>query len=97
MSGNHNRPTTNSRFILQDPPTLGDRYSGIPERLLDKARAAKELVYQNQTKQTSSRIRLPVVPKGISLAVFSTAISELQGRLGAANVVLNDQALDDGW
>ncbi|POR33555.1 Putative aryl-alcohol oxidase vanillyl-alcohol oxidase [Tolypocladium paradoxum] len=97
MPGDDGRLTALSTFPVQDPPTLHDRYSGIPERLLEKARKAKEQVYRNQTKQISSRVRLPVVPKGISHSAFGAAIRELQGRLGTANVVLNDQALDDGW
>ena len=88
---------TDSKVSVADPPTLHDKYSGIPERLLEKAREAKRLVYQNQSKNVRSRVHLPVVPVGISQPAFNVAIAELRDQLGHSNVVSNDQPLDDGW
>jgi hypothetical protein len=84
--------------VFSDPPTLELKYSGIPERLLEKARKTKQLVFQNQTKEShTKRERDLAIPKGVSKRAFSDAISELQGILGAQYVVLNDKALEDGW
>lgn len=97
MSGAASSPAISSQTSASDPPTLRNKYSGIPERLLDKARKAKQLVYQNQSKPISNRSCLPVVPLGISQPAFSNAIAELQDHLGDSNVVINDKPLDDGW
>ena len=92
-----NLPTA-SNAAAPDPPTLSQSYSGIPERLLNKARNAKKLVYENQTKGISCRrIRGPVIPKGITQPLFDAAIQELQSQLGNEHVVVNDQPLVDGW
>lgn len=95
--GDISRLGADVKVTVADPPTLRDKYSGIPERLLEKARNAKRLVYQNQTKKASDRIRLPVVPLGLSQPTFNSAIGELRAQIGDANVVINDQPLDDGW
>lgn len=85
-------------LAVPDPPTLHQRYSGIPQRLLGKARKVKEAVYLNQTQAASEdRVQLPVIPKGITEPLFNKAIEELRGQLGRDNVVLNDQPLVDGW
>lgn len=91
------RLAANPNSPISDPPTLRDRYSGIPDRLLGKACKAKQQVFENQTKDIDPRARLPVIPKGISLPLFNAAISELQVQLGSENVVVNDQPLVDGW
>ena len=96
---------TNSRYEphsaagpVPDPPTLEERYSGIPERLLDKARKTKKQTFQNQTKGLRDlRTRLPVLPQGVNEGTFNQAIEDLRNRLGADNVVINDQPLSDGW
>ncbi|KAH6990063.1 hypothetical protein EDB80DRAFT_816120 [Ilyonectria destructans] len=91
------RLAANPNSPISDPPTLRDCYSGIPDRLLGKARKAKQQVFENQTKDIDRRARLPAIPKGITLPLFNAAIGELQLRLGAENVVVNDQPLVDGW
>ena len=83
---------------LTDPPTLQQKHSGIPERLLDKARAAKARAFENLTIDISSpRKSLPVLPKGVKQASFDKAIAELGEALGKENVVINDKPLVDGW
>lgn len=94
MSGDSSHATP---ALVKDPPTIREKYSGIPERLLDKARKSKQQLFQNQSKTINSRVRLPVVPQGVSQAAFNAAIAELRSQLGDANVVLNDHPLDDGW
>ncbi|KAJ3546566.1 hypothetical protein NM208_g1938 [Fusarium decemcellulare] len=83
---------------LPDPPTLSERYSGIPNRLLSKARQVKASVYQNQTKEAQTqRICSPALPDGIAQQTFNRAIHELRTELGERHVVINDQPLVDGW
>ena len=48
-----------------DVPTLPASHSGIPTYLLDKARKAKEGIFEGRTKPQNERQRLPVVPQGI--------------------------------
>ncbi|KAK7425138.1 hypothetical protein QQX98_000052 [Neonectria punicea] len=98
MSKSSGHSSLGSENALQDPPTLSERYSGIPERLLGKARGVKALVYQNQTKEAHrERLRVPALPDGISPAAFDKAIQELRTQLGDDHVVINDQPLIDGW
>lgn len=97
MSDDASRLAANPNSPISHPPTLRDRYSGIPERLLGKACKAKQQVFANQTKDIDRRARLPVIPKGITLPLFNAAIGELQLQLGNENVVVNDQPLVDGW
>jgi hypothetical protein len=82
----------------QDPPTLSQSYSGIPDRLLSRARDAKAQVYKNLTKDAATaRRRAAAIPKGISREAFSSALTQLGNVLGEENVVVNDQPLVDGW
>lgn len=98
MSKQGGSPSLGSGNALQDPPTLSERYSGIPERLLGKARESKLRVYENQTKKASTeRVRPPAIPPDISPAAFDQAIRELGAQIGEQHVVLNDQPLVDGW
>lgn len=80
-----------------DVPTLQETHSGIPTYLLEKARLAKEEVFNTRTKQRNERQRLPVVPLGIERDVFLQALTELKGELGEENVEINDKPLVDGW
>ncbi|KAI8650209.1 hypothetical protein LRP88_14701 [Fusarium phalaenopsidis] len=98
MSKQGGSPSLGSENALQDPPTLSERYSGIPERLLGKARESKSRVYQNQTKEApTERAHPPAIPPDISPAAFDEAIRELGAQIGKHHVVLNDQPLVDGW
>jgi len=82
---------------LPETPILGTIHSGIPSRLLDKARRAKTLIYQGRTVQAITGERqLPVVPQGISRATFDKAIIELAQTLGSDNVEVNDKPPNDG-
>lgn len=90
--------TTMSSF--QPPPKLSDKYSGIPERLLDKATVLKRQVVELSTSEIvprSSNIELPVIPSGYSRPRFNKAIESLRSLIGPGNVELNDKPLDDGW
>lgn len=80
-----------------DVPTLPGTHSGIPVYLLDKAREAKEGIFEGRTKPQNERQRLPVVPQGIERDDFLAALSELEKQLGAAHVEVNDKPLKDGW
>lgn len=82
----------------QDPPTLSEKYSGIPDRLLHRARRAKAEVFKNLTKDpVTPRKRQAAIPKGISKEAFGNALNQLSKVLGEENVEVNDQALVDGW
>lgn len=80
-----------------DVPTLAQKHSGIPESLLDKARALKKDTFKKRTKPVSDRQRLPVIPQGISKEKFFEALDELRKDIGAENVEVNDKPLKDGW
>lgn len=85
-------------LIQAAPLTLDQRYSGIPSRLLDKARRAKARVYENQTKDVLETRRRPVaLPQGVRKECFEEALKELGQAIGQTNIVLNDQPLMDGW
>jgi hypothetical protein len=80
-----------------DVPVLPGTHSGIPTYLLDKARQAKEGIFEGRTKPKRERQRLPVVPLGIERAAFLAALAELQEKFGSENVEINDKPLKDGW
>lgn len=80
-----------------DVPVLGQKHSGIPEYLLDKARDAKKGIFDTRTKPQNERSRLPVIPQGIDADKFFEALDELRQELGAEHVELNDKPLRDGW
>ncbi|KAJ9149489.1 putative Alpha methylacyl-CoA racemase [Pleurostoma richardsiae] len=65
---------------FRPPPTLAEKHSGIPERLLAKATAVKRQTEELLTTDIvprSSDIELPVIPKGYPRARFNTAIDEI--------------------
>ncbi|KAK3688844.1 hypothetical protein B0T22DRAFT_407519 [Podospora appendiculata] len=80
-----------------DVPTLPGTHSGIPTYLLEKARKAKEGIFETRTKPRAERQRLPVVPQGIERDAFLQALAELKEELGAENLEINDKPLTDGW
>jgi hypothetical protein len=69
-----------------DVPTLPDTHSGIPVYLLDKARQAKEGIFEGRTKPQNERQRLPVVPQSIERDDFLKALAELNEQFGAEHV-----------
>lgn len=81
-------------------PTLEEKYSGIPTRLLDKATKLKEENWALKTFEKSPRkasVELPVIPKGYVRSKFNQAIQVLSAAVGWENVKLNTGELDDGW
>jgi hypothetical protein len=80
-----------------DVPTLPASHSGIPTYLLDKARKAKEGIFEGRTEPQNERQRLPVVPQGIERDDFLKALAELQEQLGVEHLQINDKPLRDGW
>ncbi|KAK0621842.1 hypothetical protein B0T17DRAFT_618235 [Bombardia bombarda] len=86
-----------SQEATSDVPTLPGTHSGIPTFLLEKARKAKEGVFDTRTKPTKERQRLPVVPLGIERDEFMKALKELGEQLGEEHVEINDKPLVDGW
>lgn len=80
-----------------DVPTLAQKHSGIPEVLLEKARAVKKDTFDKRTKPLNDRQRLPVIPQGISKETFFEALDELRKDIGTENVEVNDKPLQDGW
>ncbi|KAK0914347.1 hypothetical protein LTR57_014039 [Friedmanniomyces endolithicus] len=83
---------------LPDTPTLPNTHSGIPTRLLDKAKRAKALIWQGRKVSASQVPRTePALPQGVSRSTFVKAISDITQTLGAENVELNDKpAVDHG-
>ncbi|KAF2201600.1 glycolate oxidase [Delitschia confertaspora ATCC 74209] len=81
------------------PPTLQQKYSGVPERLASIAQEAKDRLYSNKTAPESvpRQRELPRLPPNITREAFNGAISVLRQKLGSGNVVLNDKPLVDGW
>jgi len=84
------------------PLTLSDDVpSGVPERLLPVAESVKEKIWQGKTLDDSyirtEGIELPILPPDITREKFNIAIRELTEQIGKENVILNDQALVDGW
>ena len=85
---------------IPETPTLSQIHSGIPSRLLGKARKAKELIYKTRTKPDAlnNQPKLPVIPQGVSKSTFDKAIAELSSKLGNDNVeVIDKPPKEDGW
>lgn len=80
-----------------DVPTLPQKYSGIPQILLDTARAAKKQTFGQRTKPQNDRQRVPVIPQGVEKDTFFEALDALRKEIGTDNVELNDRPLKDGW
>jgi hypothetical protein len=85
---------------IEPPPTLTKIYSGIPERLLDKATSLKHEVTALTTGSVVPRtenVELPIIPAGYSRSRFNSAIEAIELLIGRQNVELNIQPLVDGW
>lgn len=83
---------------LPPTPTLSEKHSGIPTRLLPKATLAKSLIYAGRTEPDAAPLTrgLPV-PQGISKAAFLAALEELRELLGPEHVQVNDAQVTNGW
>lgn len=84
---------------LTDTPTLEEKHSGIPTRLVNQAKRAKELLFSRRTKgsSTSNIERRLQLPPDTTAEKFNQAITELKSLVGDQYVRLNDGALVDGW
>lgn len=85
---------------LASTPLLSDEvHSGIPKRMEEDAKVAKERLYSNKTMPESiARQReVPRLPPHTSREKFNQAMTELREKLGPANVEINDKPLIDGW
>ena len=78
-------------------PSLSSRYSGVPDRLVKEAVAAKERLFSQKTSYESSTRANLVLPPGTSQDTFDKAIAQLRTSLGQEHVELNDKPLVDGW
>jgi hypothetical protein len=80
------------------PPTLEERYSGVPSRLASIAQEAKDRLYSHKTAPESvARQRGVRLPPYTTREAFDEAIRALRKTLGEENVALNDKPLVDGW
>ncbi|KAH0835106.1 hypothetical protein FOPE_04160 [Fonsecaea pedrosoi] len=86
--------SSSTALLPQYPAT----YSGIPERLLNKAIREKSRLWENQSKEDQTpRKRDLAIPAGIGRSDFLKALDDLAKTLGEEHVVLNDKPLEDGW
>ena len=91
--------SSSTESSIPEIPTLSQSHSGIPARLLHKARKAKALIHNGRSTPAASELpRLPVIPQGISRPTFEKAIVELSSQLSSENVSIVDKIpQDDGW
>lgn len=75
------------------------QYSGIPKRMEEDAKIAKDRLYSNSTVADSvpREREVPRLPPNTTRNKFNKAIAELKERLGPVNVEINDKPLVDGW
>lgn len=84
---------------LPEAPTLLEKHSGVPERLVDQAKRAKGLLFSRRTKgeSTSNLERRVQLPPYTTQEKFDDAISQLRKVVGEQYVHINDGVLVDGW
>jgi hypothetical protein len=83
---------------LSDTPTLQEKHSGVPPRLVDQAKRAKKLLFSRRnTGETSGSERRLQLPPDTTREQFDAAIKKLKGILGEGHVIVNDGVLIDGW
>lgn len=95
-------PSTTKTMLLHRRGNFGranspGTHSGTPTYLLEKARLAKEAVFDTRTKPRTERQRLPVLPLGIERDSFLQVLADVKGELGDQNVEINDKPLVVGW
>ncbi|KAF2462277.1 glycolate oxidase [Lineolata rhizophorae] len=96
MSGPLQHKPTDFSFAV--PPTLEQKHSGVPSRLMTDAREMKQKLMSTAKPANPSGVHeRPRLPPGISREDFNRAIAELKGSLGENYVELNDKPLVDGW
>ena len=80
-------------------PTLEEKHSGVPTRLVEQAKRAKGLLSsRRQVPATSdTQNRTLHLPPYTSREKFDGAIAQLKKAVGDAWVHINDQPLVDGW
>lgn len=78
-------------------PSLTSIYSGVPERLVREAEAAKARLFSRKTVKESPSRRTKALPPDVDQETFDQAIAQIKASLGDENVVLNDKPLVDGW
>ncbi|KAF2643891.1 glycolate oxidase [Massarina eburnea CBS 473.64] len=80
------------------PPTLSEKYSGVPSHLASVAQETKDRFWSYKTVPDSVPRRRDLrLPPDTTREAFDEAIAALREALGSDNVVLNDQPLVDGW
>ncbi|OIW27080.1 glycolate oxidase [Coniochaeta ligniaria NRRL 30616] len=83
---------------VQRTPILEEVYSGAPSRLNEEAEATFSRMVSNRTlSKSDTRKTGLVLPPDTSKEDFERAISDLQSKIGAEHVQINDKPLDDGW
>jgi hypothetical protein len=85
---------------LPKTPTLLEKHSGVPTRLVDQAKRAKGLLFSRRTKEDrapSSTPRRVQLPPDTTQEKFDEAIAQLRAVVGDQYVQVNDGALIDGW
>ena len=84
---------------LPETPTLLEKHSGVPTRLVDQAKRAKSLLFSRRTKgnSTLSGLNSVQLPPYTTQEKFDDAIGQLKSVVGDEFVHLNDGALVDGW
>jgi hypothetical protein len=84
---------------LPETPTLVEKHSGIPTRLIDQAKRAKELLFSRRSREESTiNIERTVqLPPYTTQQKFDQAIGELKSIVGENYVHVNSGALVDGW
>ncbi|MCJ1393747.1 hypothetical protein MMC18_006623 [Xylographa bjoerkii] len=83
-----------------DPTPLlsASKHSGVPQRLVAEAAAAKQKLLGNKTlPQSVPRRNETPLPPEVSKGAYDAATDELREILGADHVELNDKPLLDGW
>lgn len=79
-------------------PLLDEVYSGAPSRLSEEAEKTFSRMLANRTlSKSSTRKHGLCLPPETTMEDFERAISDLQSKIGAENVEVNDKPLDDGW
>lgn len=73
-------------------------YSGAPSRLREEADKTLSTLLSNRTVPTTQPRKHGVrLPPDTNTELFELAIKDLQAKIGAENVEVNDKDLDDGW
>lgn len=96
---NSSKLVTMTDLIPTSTPTLEEKHSGVPPRLVEQAKRAKDLLQSRRTasKASTSQQRSLHLPPYTSRQKFDEAIAKLKEAVGDEFVHINDQPLVDGW